>query len=1349
MSSTIAHKWDKLSPKEFLQLQELASYSTRKLQDVLNEFCSPEASPRLNPDGDIDYDCFRRFLDAFLDCETPVELAQHLFVSFLKANNINNVQQQMHGKTLNQMAAISSTAACAPVTSHTKGSIPNINNIAEISPSNLAHAGGVGGTGGGGGVGGSETTTNVRSSFVDKLHHGITDKLHSLSGHLTHDASKTGSVHPMVTVTPSPIAAFQNPTSVTTTTTTVAAASSSTNASNVANSNNNNNSNTQNVGGGSGGGITTTTTRCSTDSSPSHSQTNHSQMSRNSSKKSNNSVNCKIDADIKLLTRKLSHFDPLTLKVSLKDVVCYLSLLEAGRPEDKLEFMFRLYDTDSNGVLDTAEMDAIVNQMMAVAEYLGWDVSELRPILQDMMVEIDYDADGTVSLEEWQRGGMTTIPLLVLLGVDSTALKEDGIHVWRLKHFKKPAYCNLCLNMLVGLGKKGLCCVLCKYTVHERCVQHAPASCITTYVKSKKVKGGGDLLHHWVEGNCYGRCSKCRKRIKAYHGITGLTCRWCHMMLHNRCASSVKKECTLGEFAELIVPPTAICPAVLDRQRSVNQANKKSSSSQTHHQQATHFQMTPPSDMSCPLLVFVNPKSGGRQGDRILRKFQYMLNPRQVYDLSKGGPKEGLTLFKDLPNFKVICCGGDGTVGWVLEAMDSIEFATQPAIGVIPLGTGNDLARCLRWGGGYEGENIPKLMDKIKRSNVVMLDRWSIEVTNNPMYEEIPKPKVTLHSNMQKVFELSQSVVVEKSFMEKYEEIHRSSSCNTNLCQEMTQFTTDDSTATAATTTAATTGNNKTSIQEQEKDKQLLLSEEEQQQQQIKSSATRTATTTTSSTATTTSCKTTTKSISMSTFEIKRLQQNMRQDTVISYCSSPTTSCSSTQSTLMRRQEEQQQQQQHEEGNDTISSSLPAEKSNLTNENDACRDQQYHCHNNDMYDDNDDVADANDNQQHNFIENNNKNQDNDENENSKIIIVDSDEQQNVVNNGNNVNLKTQITKQHKTINGNLSLYDTTTTATKCYDGNKNDAFVITENENLTTPCETTTKLSTTETSAGVQDLEIGDSPEQQQQCSPTPIPTPTPTASETKTFNIPIQKPLKSQAEKDCTVPYNIINNYFSVGVDAAICVKFHLEREKNPHKFNSRMKNKLWYFEYATSETFAASCKNLHEHIEIVCDGVSLDLANGPHLQGVALLNIPYTHGGSNLWGEHLSQKRIRKSAGPFRKGKKLKSSDKELSATSFNSVDLSVATQDFGDRLIEVIGLENCLHMGQVRTGLRASGCRLAQCSEVIIKTRKTFPMQIDGEPWMQQPCTIKVTHKNQVPMLMAPRSEKGKGFFNMLCS
>lgn len=48
-----------------------------------------------------------------------------------------------------------------------------------------------------------------------------------------------------------------------------------------------------------------------------------------------------------------------------------------------------------------------------------------------------------------------------------------------------------------------------------------------------------------------------------------------------------------------------------------------------------------PSPLLKPILVFINPKSGGNQGAKLMHKFCWLLNPRQVFDLSHGGPKLG------------------------------------------------------------------------------------------------------------------------------------------------------------------------------------------------------------------------------------------------------------------------------------------------------------------------------------------------------------------------------------------------------------------------------------------------------------------------------------------------------------------------------------------------------------------------------------------------------------------------------------------------------------------------------------------------------------------------------------
>jgi len=52
---------------------------------------------------------------------------------------------------------------------------------------------------------------------------------------------------------------------------------------------------------------------------------------------------------------------------------------------------------------------------------------------------------------------------------------------------------------------------------------------------------------------------------------------------------------------------------------------------------------------------------------------------------------------------------------------------SSPACAIVPLGTGNDLARVLGWGAGYTGDEDPlNLLQDVIDAEEIILDRWTI-----------------------------------------------------------------------------------------------------------------------------------------------------------------------------------------------------------------------------------------------------------------------------------------------------------------------------------------------------------------------------------------------------------------------------------------------------------------------------------------------------------------------------------------------------------------------------------------------------------------------------------------------
>ncbi|KAK6623888.1 hypothetical protein RUM44_010744 [Polyplax serrata] len=277
-------------------------------------------------------------------------------------------------------------------------------------------------------------------------------------------------------------------------------------------------------------------------------------------------------------------------------------------------------------------------------------------------------------------------------------------------------YCNICEKVI--MSGEGMYCDCCGIYSDISCTSIAnrrePCKAITWNAQVP-------MKHHWIQGNLLPSsvCDVCGTNCCG-SGFGNFRCCWCLRTIHTACKPHLSELCDFGPYKSLIIPPTSV--EVTLKRRSMKKCLVLKS-------------VKPPnwSDW-CPLIVITNCKSGSNDGQEVLSAFRGLLHPGQVIDLSKKKPEAALEWCAQLPNTrcKILVAGGDGTIGWVLNSIVKANLPTLPEVGILPLGTGNDLSRVLGWGKGVS-PNIEQTMilDNIMNAETVLFDRWKVMIQSS------------------------------------------------------------------------------------------------------------------------------------------------------------------------------------------------------------------------------------------------------------------------------------------------------------------------------------------------------------------------------------------------------------------------------------------------------------------------------------------------------------------------------------------------------------------------------------------------------------------------------------------
>ncbi|PQQ00752.1 diacylglycerol kinase 2 [Prunus yedoensis var. nudiflora] len=337
-------------------------------------------------------------------------------------------------------------------------------------------------------------------------------------------------------------------------------------------------------------------------------------------------------------------------------------------------------------------------------------------------------------------------------------------HTWMedMTNGEQPSTCCVCLTSLVflhNLGTKASYCTpvhrcsVCGVAAHFYCSQYAVRDC-----KCVAQAGFTHVRHHWSERwvNMHDNpeisvfCFYCDEPcgVPLLDASPTWHCLWCQRLIHVRCHNKMAKECgDACDFDEMI--PSPVRRQYRRKRRHCKHGNGQSANGNLatdapvecvfngftrmkKSRSEKNFDYLNKDDKA--LIVKGNHNgSGGQNGASLRRRLNMLLNPVQVFELSSSqGPEVGLELFNHVQYFRVLVCGGDGTVAWVLDAIERHKFESPPPVAILPLGTGNDLSRVLQWGRGFstvDGQGgLTMLLHEINHAAVTMLDRWKVNI---------------------------------------------------------------------------------------------------------------------------------------------------------------------------------------------------------------------------------------------------------------------------------------------------------------------------------------------------------------------------------------------------------------------------------------------------------------------------------------------------------------------------------------------------------------------------------------------------------------------------------------------